>query len=290
MVWVRLLRISSSRTTPWFVIGDFNELTGNHEKRGGKLRHASSFLAFNGMIQDCGFLEFPYLGDFLSWRGWRDKKPIRCRLDRALGNEDWHDLFPDTVTEYLPMVVSDHKPLVVSIGAKRPRGRRSFIFDRRWVGKEGLMDAISHGWDGAPDQGSTNFVDRLANCRRERKAEVPIGRDTIEDLKRQLDVAQADDASPPSVIPELTDRLREAYQDEEVYWYLKSRNRWMRVGDKNTKYFHAQTKQRQARNQITGLYDKHNVWSTEDAAICNTAVSYFEDLFTSINPDILRTP
>jgi len=67
-VWVRLTRIGISRGTPWFLVGDFNELKGNHEKRGGKLPHASSFIPFNLMIQDCRLLEFPHLGDWLSWR------------------------------------------------------------------------------------------------------------------------------------------------------------------------------------------------------------------------------
>ncbi|XP_010484898.1 PREDICTED: uncharacterized protein LOC104763186 [Camelina sativa] len=163
MVWERLLRIGILRSTPWLVVGDFNELTGNHEKRGGKLRHAASFRSFNGMIQDCGLLEFPYLGDYLSWRGWHDKKPIRCRLDRALGTEDWHDQFPDTVTDYLPMIASDHKPLVVSIGVKRPRGQRCFMFDRRWIGKTGLMGVISEGWGADGDQDTPTLVAKIGN-------------------------------------------------------------------------------------------------------------------------------
>ncbi|XP_019096517.1 PREDICTED: uncharacterized protein LOC104768075 [Camelina sativa] len=290
MVWERLLRISSNRSTPWFLVGDFNELTGNHEKRGGgELHHPFSFLSFNGMIRDCGFLEFPFIGDCLSWRGWRDKKPIRCRLARALGNEDWHDLFPDTVTEYLPMIASDHKPLVVNIGAKRPRGKRSFMFDRCWIGKAGLMDAIASRWDRDLDQDSDNFVQKVVNCRKAvsqwRKSQVPYGRETIEDLKRQLEVALADDSIPPSTISELQNRLRQAYGDEEIYWYQKSWSKWMKLGDKNSKYFHALTKQRRARNRITGLFNRDDIWSTEDVDICHTAVSYFEDLFTSTNPE-----
>ncbi|XP_010468536.1 PREDICTED: uncharacterized protein LOC104748626 [Camelina sativa] len=210
---------------------------------------------------DCGLLDFPFLGDCLSLRGWCDKKPIRCRFDRALGNKDWHDLVPDTVTEYLPMIASDHMTLVTSIGAKRLRGRRSFMFDRRWVGKAGLMEAISSGWHAEHDPGSAGFVDKIVSCRRAisrwRKAQVPYGRDLIEDLK----------------------------WDEEIHLYQKSRNRWMRVEDKNTKYFQVQTKQQRARNRIVGLYNKQDVWSTEDEDICDMAVSYFEELFTSINPD-----
>ncbi|XP_019085377.1 PREDICTED: uncharacterized protein LOC104714891 [Camelina sativa] len=165
------------------------------------------------------------------------------------------------------MIASDHKPLVVSIGAKRPRGRRSFMFDRRWVGKPGLMDAISSGWSDEPDQ---DFARKIINCRQEIsrwcKSQAPFGRELIEDIKRQLEMAQANDSSTPEMFSDLNGRLREAYRDEEIHWYLKSRNRWMRVGDKNTKYFQAQTKQRR------------------DGAICDTAVSYFEELFSSICP------
>ena len=78
------------------------------------------------MIQDYGFLEFPYLGDWLSWRGWRDKKSIRCRLDSALGNEDWHYLFNNSFIEYLQMVASDHAPVITTIADKSHAVSESF--------------------------------------------------------------------------------------------------------------------------------------------------------------------
>lgn len=55
----------------WFIIGDLNEITGNHEKVGGPLHHADSFLCFNHMIQNCGLMEFPSLGNIFFWRGRR---------------------------------------------------------------------------------------------------------------------------------------------------------------------------------------------------------------------------
>ena len=56
-VWERLTRIGITRLEPWFVIGDLNEITGNHEKEGGALRHASTFVQFNNMIENCGLLD-----------------------------------------------------------------------------------------------------------------------------------------------------------------------------------------------------------------------------------------
>lgn len=65
-VWERLPRYCMSRTEPWFVIGDLNEIMGNHEKQGGVFQNLESFLAFNNMIRDCGLLEFPARGNQMS--------------------------------------------------------------------------------------------------------------------------------------------------------------------------------------------------------------------------------
>ena len=49
-VWKRLTRYVMARSDLWFIIGDLNEITGNHEKKGGALQSAISFLSFNNMI------------------------------------------------------------------------------------------------------------------------------------------------------------------------------------------------------------------------------------------------
>ena len=85
-VWECLTQIGITRLEPLFVIGDLNEITGNHEKDGGAIRHASTFLQFNNMIANCGLLEFPSKGNTLSWSGKTQGQTVRCRLDRALGN------------------------------------------------------------------------------------------------------------------------------------------------------------------------------------------------------------
>lgn len=92
-VWERLTQIGIYRSNPWFRIEDFNELIGNQEKQGEVLSHLSSPIPFNLMIMNYGILEFPCFCDKMTWRGRRNKKVVRCRLDRALANEDWHSVF-----------------------------------------------------------------------------------------------------------------------------------------------------------------------------------------------------
>lgn len=145
-VWERLTRMGITRDDPWFIIGDLNEITGNHEKVGGPLRHSDTFISFNNMIQNCGLMEFPSRGNTLSWRGRRGGHVVRCRLDRALGNNEWHNLFPCSFVEYLAMIGSDHRPIVATIDDKVLKFRRQFRFDKRWIGENGLMDSIERGW------------------------------------------------------------------------------------------------------------------------------------------------
>lgn len=66
---------------------------------------------------------------------------IRCRLDRALANEDWHTLFPCFYTEYLGIVGSD-----AYLEDKVVKRKGKFSFDKRWIGQEGLMESIAMGW------------------------------------------------------------------------------------------------------------------------------------------------
>lgn len=68
-VWERLTRYEISSSDPWFSIGDMNEITENHEKDGGPLTSADSFIPFNNMIRNIGLLEFPARGNKISWQG-----------------------------------------------------------------------------------------------------------------------------------------------------------------------------------------------------------------------------
>ncbi|KAG7578757.1 Ribonuclease H-like superfamily [Arabidopsis thaliana x Arabidopsis arenosa] len=190
------------------------------------------------------------------------------------------------------MVASDHSPVLATIADKMPRGKHSFRFDKRWIGKEGLLETIADGWNFDSEPGDGKFVEKLTNCRRAisqwRRELTPYGRQTIEDLKSELYAAQRDDRRSREEITKLTLRLKEAYRDEELYWHQKSRSSLMQLGDNNSKYFHALTKQRRARNRITGLHDENGTWSTEDKEVQNIAVSYFKTLFTTTKPEVFE--
>ena len=147
-VWERLMRISLQRSGPWLMVGDFNKIMSNSEKKGGRKRPESSFLPCKNMISACGMIDFPFSGNFFSWAGRRRSGRVQCRLDRALGYEDWHQAFSHIDVEYLLRWGSDHRPVLVRIKSRESTGRKGFKFDKRWLGKEGFTDTVKQGWGG----------------------------------------------------------------------------------------------------------------------------------------------
>lgn len=49
---------------------------------------------------------------------------------------------------------------------KVPRGKRNFKFHKRWIGKEGLLEAIANGWNFDTELEDGKFVEKLTNYRR----------------------------------------------------------------------------------------------------------------------------
>lgn len=67
---------------------------------------------------------------------------------------------------------------------------------------------------------------------------------------------------------------------EEMLWFQKSREKWVRYGNKNTKFFHTQTVIRRRKNRIVGL-NIEGVWCSDSETLKREANSFFKQLFPS---------
>lgn len=62
--------------------------------------------------------------------------------------------------------------------------------------------------------------------------------------------------------------------------------KWLREGDRNTKYFHVATAERRKRNKLEMLKTENRGECREELEIAKEIASYFKSLFTSANtPD-----
>lgn len=256
-VWDRLTEMSLTRKGPWLMLGDFNDITGHHEKKSRRKRPDTSFIPFKFMLANCEMIDFPAKGNPLSWIGNRSSGKVQCKLDRAVGNEDWHHIFSHTNVEYLRLWGSDHRPILTRFLSKQGRIRRGFKFEKRWIGKHGLRETILQGWNDPDNLHPPDLYERIAKCRKAishwKRLNPSNSSVRIEEIKDKLEKAQLNDVISNDVILQLKWDLCAAFRDEELIWKQKSRTNWLREGDRNKKIFHAKKKQRRARNRLTKL-------------------------------------
>ncbi|XP_074265789.1 uncharacterized protein LOC141588233 [Silene latifolia] len=72
----------------------------------------------------------------------------QCRIDRAMVNEEWRELFPYTKLLYLDKEWSDHAPIKVMFDERirtEEGGQKKFRFEHIWVGEDGCEEAVRRG-------------------------------------------------------------------------------------------------------------------------------------------------
>ncbi|XP_059639319.1 uncharacterized protein LOC132281652 [Cornus florida] len=130
--------------------------------------------------------------------------------------------------------------------------KKQFHFDARWILEDQCCDIIARAWC-FPACGSHQFcwVSKLKSCKQLQRAE---------------------------------SLLSSCWLEEELYWKQKSRNQWLQFGDRNSKFFHATTKRRRAKNAIIGIRDDLGFWQEKETTIHSTFLNYFQNLFQTSSP------
>ncbi|KAG7543468.1 Reverse transcriptase domain [Arabidopsis thaliana x Arabidopsis arenosa] len=284
-LWEKLQRLSVNRTGPWMMCGDFNEILQSHEKKGGRTRSSGSLRNFQTMINCCNMKDLKYKGNPFSWVGKRQKETIECCLDRVFINSDWQAMYPASETEFLPIAGSDHAPVIIDIAEEFCVKRGQFRYDKRLIKSEDFVESVKRGWHHGQTDDHGGIQNKLRLCRREmanwKRTVKTNSAEQIQILKHRLDAAERNHLTPLSTVRNLRRDLNQAYRDEELYWKLKSRNKWLDLGDRNTKYFHAISKVRKSKNRIKSVRDDHDIEHFRDDAIGKIAESYFTDLFST---------
>ncbi|KAG7572529.1 hypothetical protein ISN44_As09g008890 [Arabidopsis suecica] len=290
-VWNSLIDIGVSRDDPWLVLGDLNEILNNTEKLGGPARAESSFFPFRNMINDCRLREVPSIGNKFSWAGDRNNQWIQCCLDRALGNEAWFHLFPRVQAEFLERIGSDHRPLFLRFVSENISRTGRFMFDKRWTSKPDLLNIIREGWNKEGNVGQNDILHRIAECRklisRWKRLSSQNSKDRIKHLRNQLDNEGMKLQPHHGLMRSLRWNLAEAYREEELYWKLRSKEKWLRDGDRNTKFFHGSVQRRRVQNRILSLFDDNDLEQFSEGSKGEIAVDYFRKMFSSSTPSLI---
>lgn len=95
-------------------MGDYNDIKSTTEKLGGVKRSVSSLNLFTQMLSVLGLQDLKTFGGKYTWMGKRSKYTIMSRIDRAVANCNWTEMYPFTTVSLLPWIGSNHRPILLN--------------------------------------------------------------------------------------------------------------------------------------------------------------------------------
>ncbi|KAL4204786.1 hypothetical protein AMTRI_Chr01g111530 [Amborella trichopoda] len=169
-------------------------------------------------------------------------------LDRGLCNDAWFNFFHDCTQKTLPRVASDHAPILMKYEDIQRLNNISFHLQRFWTNHKDFSEVVSQSWN-TPVNGTPVFI--VANKLKRLKADPNIwAKSTFPQLNNLVKsiTIELEDIQETIENLEAKTKLHNALGIQEKLWAAKSRIKWLKCGDRNTKFFNLTTKIRQAKN------------------------------------------
>ncbi|KAJ1438736.1 Zinc finger, CCHC-type [Sesbania bispinosa] len=200
---------------------------------------------FRDFVNDSGLMDIDLKGSTFTWfSNPRNGIVTKEKIDRVLANSAWRLKFPNALAMAFPVVSSDHTPILFEALPQEHSGRQ-FKYE--------VM------WDEHPDW---KEIPKL-KARLVQLQNTKITEESLEDVKS------------------IKSQITRLWKQEEFYWGQRSRLKWLKWGDKNTKFFHATTIQRRSRNRLERNKDGQGRWVVGQKDVMEAAVNHFRGVFTS---------
>ncbi|GAV59738.1 hypothetical protein CFOL_v3_03269 [Cephalotus follicularis] len=103
---------------------------------------------FNECLKSMEVDDIRSVGRFFTWSNKRAGNfAVNKKLDRVLGNWEWHNLFNHSLAHFHQPGVSDHTPVSVDLSDFRSSGNKPFKFLNFWVKDERFMVIVRRIWN-----------------------------------------------------------------------------------------------------------------------------------------------
>ena len=260
--WEELGSIRGLLDNPWCVGGDFNEiLSPNERSRGGRI--SNSMRRFADVLNDLGLRDLPLQGGHYTWLGGSNGRSM-SRLDRFLVSLDWESQCNKVIQRRLSRPAFDHFPIMLDNEGVRT-GPAPFSFELMWLKYEGFKEILKGWWQELQYHRSFSFVissklkalkGLLKNWNREVFGKVEYQK---KDALRRASYWDELEKERGLSLEEVEERVK-AKNDfkrwalmEETSWRQKSRETWLKEGDRNTGFFHRMANAHRRRNYLKSI-------------------------------------
>ncbi|XP_042969115.1 uncharacterized protein LOC122301804 [Carya illinoinensis] len=149
-VWSLLSSLKPAKEQGWCVIGDFNEIITQSEKVGGRERPEGQMEGFRQCLENCNLFDLGWKA-MNTWSNQHiDDTFTKKRLDRAVANPSWLEIFKERGVETLIARQSDHKPILLTLIENQPcirNRKRLFRFEAKWSLDEEGGRVVEDAWE-----------------------------------------------------------------------------------------------------------------------------------------------
>jgi hypothetical protein len=114
--WDLLRELGNMSSITWCIIGDFNDLLSQADKKGIHPHPNWLCVGFRQAVSDCDLSDIRIEGHPFTWiKSQGTPHVIEERLDRAMASTSWLQLFPHVRLSNLLASHSDHSPILLSL-------------------------------------------------------------------------------------------------------------------------------------------------------------------------------
>lgn len=278
----------------WCILGDFNSVAGRVERRGvnveasaSQIRDMGFFLRF---VREVDLEDQVVVGRRFTW--YHPNGRSMSRIDRVLVSEEWRHYWGDCTLWVLPRDVSDHCPLVLNVEGW-DWGPKPFRFNNFWLENRKCKEVVEEVWRSSNLTGWMGYVlkEKLKVLKGKLKEwhteeyggmeeRVKALRDEIEELDVRGENGGLNDEEV-LIRKSKFSSLWRLLKARDSLMIQRSRSRWIRVGDANTKYFHNCIKSRASRNGVRALL-VDDVWVQSPTEVKRVVVDYFRNHVASV--------
>eukprot|EP00253_Pinus_taeda_P032540 PITA_32540 len=275
-------------------------IASSEEKIGGRCRTNKDGTLLKDFIQSNWLIDLPTANGLYTWTNKRVvPMQIASRLDRFLIFDNVVHVGGEFTAHIIPFSGSDHWPIEMLWNRPGNNIKKPFRFEAFWLSHPEFKEFITTTWQ------NSNPIEQSKMARFQKKLKLLKGEikrwnkntfgnvfeekeKILQDLKNIQQRLILEGRSEELVLKEqeMEGKLLEREQQEEVLWRQKSRIRWLKEGEKNTKFFHRTTVQRRMHNQISQVTNAQGEKLETQEEIEKEFLHYFKEM--SQEPNINR--